>query len=391
MNGLVLDIHLLRSIIINSITAGVALGLALNRRRNPELQPVPWPANRDAPFIEIIIPARDEERNIEPLLNTLARQAYPSDRFRITVVNDNSTDATAQRVQEYANQYTCVRLVDAPQLPAGWTGKNHAMHAGYVASFDAAEYLLFVDADTRHHPLMLSSVAQRAAETHADLLSLVIAVDMEGFWERVIVPQAGELYTLLVGTMDSVNRDGRSAAANGQFMLMKRSAYEVAISEPQVQRDVAEDRAIAMALIARGHTIRLEYGRELVRARVYSSFKEIWEGYTKTMFWASGHDLPKTLVVASALVLYAFMPLISLGHALFRRNYRAQANALHHAPLQLLPMLVLRAVVCRSLGLPAIYALTYPLAVAVGDAMLLFSLYRVLSGKGVRWKGRTYR
>lgn len=386
------DIHLLRSGIVSSITAGVGLGLLLNLRRNPELQPTPWPAGCEAPLVEIIIPARDEERNIEALLETLVRQEYPAGRFRIIVVDDGSTDGTAGMVRHFASQHAELHLLRSPLLAPGWTGKNQAMFTGYVASNREAAYLLFVDADTRHHPLMLSTVVQEALGSGADLLSLIIAVDMESFWERVVVPQVGELYTLLVGTMESVNREGEGgSAANGQFMLMKRDAYSTAIANPHVHGDVAEDRAIASALKAVGRKVRLEYGRKLVRSRVYSSFREMWSGYTKTMFWASGHNIGKTITVVGALFLYVFMPLLSLAYALVRRDYRARTSALRHAPVQLLPMLVLRAAVCRSLGVPIAYAFSYPLAVAVGNAMLLFSLYRVVSGKGVRWKGRTYK
>ncbi len=387
------DIHLLRSVIVNSITAGVALGLFLNRRRNPELEAAVWPGVGEAPFVEIIIPARDEERNIGPLLETLCRQKYPGGRFRVTVVDDGSVDGTAEVVRRFAVQDTEVRLVEAPELPEGWTGKNHAMYTGYAASSSDAKYLLFVDADTRHHPLMLASVVQRAEEMGANLLSLVIRVDMVRFWERLMVPQVGELYMLLVGSMDSVNRPrGKGgAAANGQFMLIRRDAYGDAIAHAEVRRDVAEDRAIAAALKGKGGIIRLEYGRRLVRARVYSSFRELWEGYSKTMFWASGHSTMRALAIVAGLSLYAYMPLISLVGALVRREHGHRESALRHAPLQLLPMLAVRGAVCRSVGVPIRYAVAYPLAVGVGNAMLLFSLYRVVSGKGVRWKGRVYR
>jgi hypothetical protein len=116
----------------------------------------------------------------------------------------------------------------------------------------------------------------------------------------------------------------------------------------------------------------------------------MWEGYSKTLFWASGHDVPKTLLVASSLTLYALVPPLSLLYALLNPAYKSRSTALKHAPLQLAPMLLLRIAVCRQMGIPPLYALTYPLGVAVGNAMLLFSLYRVVSGRGVRWKGRTY-
>lgn len=387
------DIHLLRSAIITSITTSVGLGLFLNRKRNPEIQPCPWPLDKIAPFVEVIIPARDEEDNVGPLLESLAGQEYPRGRFRITVVDDGSTDATAERVRGIAAQYTNMRLVQGKALEDGWTGKNNAMFTGYVASESTAEYLLFVDADTRHHPLMLATVIQEAEKKQADLLSLVIRVDMDSFWERVLVPQVGELYTLLVGTMDSVNtnKGDARAAANGQFMLMKREAYADSIADPAVWGDVAEDRAIAASLKRSDKVVRLEYGARLVRARVYSSLGEMWRGYSKTMFWASGHNVGRALLVCGALALYAFMPLFSLASALIGKDERNRASALRHVPVQLVPMSILRALILRSLGVPAIYACSYPLAVGMGNAILLYSLYRVVSGKGVSWKGRTYK
>jgi chlorobactene glucosyltransferase len=385
-----LDIHLVRTLIINAVTGGVAFGLALNRRNNREIEPQPWPSDRPAPFVEIIIPARNEERNIGPLLASLLAQGYPAGRCRITAVDDTSTDRTAQVVAEIARGHPEVRLLSAPPLPAGWTGKNHAMHTGFLASSEPAEYLLFVDADTRHAPDMLSTVVLRAEGMAIDLLSLVIDVEMRSFWERVIVPEVGELYTLLVGPMDSVNSPNGQAAANGQFILIRRDLYARLGALDGVRGDVAEDRAMAAAARAAGRHVRLDYGRRLVRARVYSSLGEMWAGYTKTLFWASGHSTWKTLVVAIALALYALIPPVALLHALVHRSFAGRANALRYAPLQLLPMLALRAAICMQLGVPPAYALTYPLGVAVGDAMLLYSAYRVLSGKGVQWKGRTY-
>ena len=225
-----LDILLIRTIIINSITACVALGLMLNRRRNPRISLREWPPEKTAPLVEIIIPARDEERNIGPLLDTLVQQRYPDGRWRVTVIDDGSTDNTSGIVAGYARTHSTVRLVAAPALPPGWTGKNHAMHTGSLVAKRGAEYLLFVDADTRHHPLMLSSVVLRAQETGSALLSLVIHVVMDSFWERLLVPEIGELYTLLVGTMDSVNRVGYELRGRCQRAVHARPASGVSQS-----------------------------------------------------------------------------------------------------------------------------------------------------------------
>ncbi len=385
------SIHLLRSLIINAITAGVALGLALNRRNNLEIVKRAWPSGRRAPFVQVIAPARNEAENVEPLLESLLAQSYPQGRWGVTLVNDASEDGTEQIAQAVAARDARLKVVTAAPLPCGWTGKNHAMYTGYRAAPGEAEWLLFVDADTRHERDMLSSVVARAAEAEADLLSLIIDVEMKSFWECVIVPQVGELYTLLVGTMDQVNKKGGRAAANGQFILIRRGVYSEVCALTSVRANVAEDRAIAEACKARGYNVRLEYGRNLVRARVYSSLEDIWFGYTKTLFWASGHNLGKVMIIALALALYALVPPLALGYALQKRVYPARRAALAGAPAQLVPMLILRARLCKQMGISPLYAFTYPLAVVVGDAMLLFSAYRALSGKGVTWKGRIYR
>ncbi|HKP51477.1 MAG TPA: glycosyltransferase [Chloroflexia bacterium] len=385
------DFNWLRTIITNIITIAVATGLAMNRRRNRNLTQYEWPEGKDAPFVQIIAPARNEEDNVAPLLSSLLAQHYPRGRWGVLLVDDASTDATKKIASEMDSQRHELSVIAAPPLPNGWTGKANAMYAGYLATPDEVDWLLFVDADTRHSPLMLPSVVHGTLCTSADLLSLVINVQMESFWERVLVPQVGELYTLLVGTMDQVNERGRKgAAANGQCMLVRRQLFGALGASEEVRGDVAEDRALAQALKERGYNVRLEYGRNLASARVYSSLRDMWNGYAKTLFWASGHNTLRALGVIAALSLYALTPPLVIAISLAKRS-TSRETILAHGAMQMLPMLAVRLAVCRQMGVPPRYALTYPLGVAVGNAMLLFSMYRVLSGKGVRWKGRTYR
>jgi chlorobactene glucosyltransferase len=179
-----LDLDELRTLIVNGITGMVAFGLAVTVLKNREIEPRPWPANAPAPFIETIIPARNEAANVQPLLATLLRQEYPRDSYRVTVVDGSPTDRTGALADELAARYRHLRVLATLPLPHGWTGKNHAFWTGASQAAPDADRLLFVDADTRHHPLMLASVVQRAQEVHADLLSLVIGVRLESFWQR---------------------------------------------------------------------------------------------------------------------------------------------------------------------------------------------------------------
>lgn len=109
------------------------------------------------------------------------------------------------------------------------------------------------------------------------------------------------------------------------------------------------------------------------------------------MFWASGHNAPRAIAVSLALLFFAFAPILTLSGVLFKRNARERQKSLIHGLAQILPMWALRTIVCSRLGVPAAYAVAYPLAVLIGDAILLYSLFRVISGRGVAWKGRLYR
>jgi hypothetical protein len=383
------NVHPLRTAIINSITLAVAVGLASNRRSYPQLAPAEWKAGTPAQYVEIIVPARNEERNIGRVLTSLVRQRYPDEQWGITVVDDHSEDRTFQIAMRYSEAHPVVSVVAARALPPGWTGKNNAMYSGYLAARPDARYLLFVDADTEFHDQMLSTVVLTAEARGAALLSLVLDLDLATFSQRLLAPQVGELYTLLAGTMDAVNRGGGKAAANGQCMLVGYEAYARHGALPEVKGDVAEDRALAAALKSRGEVIRLEHGERLGRVRAYPTFREAWAGYSKTLYWAAGRSSARTAAIVLALELYSHLPIWSLLRAVLDRRYPHRRSALLHAPLQLLPMLLLRVAVCRLMRVPTYYALAYPVAVAVGNAMLLYSWLRSRSA-GVSWKGRRY-
>jgi hypothetical protein len=117
----------------------------------------------------------------------------------------------------------------------------------------------------------------------------------------------------------------------------------------------------------------------------------MWHGYAKTLFWASGRDTARALLVVTALTIYGLMPLAGTIRALVTARGADRRSALRHAAWRLVPMILVRAWVCRLLRIPLAYAVLYPVAVLAGNALVLYSIYRVRSGKGVEWKGRVYR
>ncbi len=384
------------TLIINGVTAGVALGLIQNVRAGPRLGPEPWPDGTLAPFVTIIVPLRDEAANVDPLLQTLTQQAYPA--YAIITVDDNSTDGTGAALARWAARDERVRVIPGAPLPPGWTGKNWALQQGTQAADPHARWLLFVDADTRHHPLMLAAALGYATREKLDLLTLLPHLDLGSFWERVLVPHTGELYTLLVGAMAQVN-DPHSpiASANGQWLLVGRAAYAGVGGQAAVRGAVAEDLALARRMKAAGARIRMAHAPELVHCRVYADLPTMWRGFGKTLFPAADYNLLRVLLVVAMLTLYGVAPWGRLvwgvgemigGTTPAQRAAGRRRTA--HALAQLAPQWLVRAGIARTLGLPPAYAVTYPLAVLLGDGLLLWSAYRYLRGRGPSWKGRTY-
>jgi chlorobactene glucosyltransferase len=263
--------------------------------------------------VRVIVPARDEAAVIAGCLAALSAQAYPSDRLAIVVVDDDSRDDTAGRVRESAAADRRVELRPAGPLPPGWLGKPHACWRG--AEGASADWLCFVDADVRADPLLLAS-AVRAAETQRiDLLSLQPFQELGGLGERLVVP-AGLLMVACAKDLRAIDDPASPEAnANGQFMLMRRDAYEAAGGHAAVRAEICEDRALARLAKRRGLRVRVLAAEHLARTRMYRDFPSLWEGFSKNAVDIMG-DTRRTLLVAAAGLLVGWATfLLPLGLA----------------------------------------------------------------------------
>ncbi len=212
-------------------------------------------------------------------------------------------------------------------LPPGWTGKNWALQQGLAAADPRAAWILTVDADMRLAPLALASALRHATAHGAAMLSVLPRLELGSFWEKVLVPHAGELYTLLVGSMNRVN-DARSgtAGANGQFILLRRDVYAAVGEHRAVRGEVAEDWALAHRVKGAGYRLLLADGRAVVRARVYAGLGALWRGFAKTLFPAAGRSVPRVAGVAFLLTTYGCAALVAAGPRPARAAPRADAR-----------------------------------------------------------------
>ncbi|MEJ5225659.1 MAG: glycosyltransferase family 2 protein, partial [Anaerolineales bacterium] len=330
---------------------------------------------------------------IRRCVEALLAQTYPN--YEVIVLDDRSTDATPRILAELAAQAPRLQVLHGADLPPGWAGKPHALHQ--AAQHAQGAYLLFVDADTFLTPQALAAVMAKAQETSADLFTIMNRQIMETFWERAVLPLV--FTALSVGfTPRKVNDPRRKdAIANGQFLLIQRAVYDAVGGHAAIRGSIVEDKDLAVLVKGRGYRLIVADGRQVAATRMYTSLPEMWEGWTKNIYLGL-KDQPGLLVLGAfgaflALMASLFMPvwpLLGLGWVLHGGEWMgwlvaAQALAVWGY------LIYWRARAARDMGIPAAYALTTPLGAGIFAAMMLTSAWNVLSGKGVTWKGRTYK
>jgi len=326
--------------------------------------------------VSAIVPARNEEGTIARAVASLVRQPEIAE---VLVVNDQSTDGTARVLERLAAAESKLRVIEAGSLPAGWVGKNHAAWIG--AQSARGSWLLFTDADAVH----FEGSARRAladAETYgAAMLSYSPAQEMHTWWERALIPF---VYCRLSGlySYKAVNDpDSPAAAANGQYLLIRRDGYDLIGGHAAVCGEVLED--VALARRAKSAGLRLHFAPDgrIASVRMYSSFRAMWEGWTKNLFplvTLSGQKVAREM-----LSVIPWIPLLFL--ALAPRYLAFGALGL----LLLAGRHAFYAATLRQNRFPVSSVIYYLVGVALYCAALMASDLHYARGKVV-WKGREY-
>jgi glycosyltransferase involved in cell wall biosynthesis len=238
---------------------------------------------RNPSRVTAIVPARNEEAVIAACVESLASQPEITE---IVVVNDESSDRTGDIVRGLAQKISRLRLVEVQQVPAGWVGKNYAASAG--ANEATGEWLLFTDADAELQPGAVRRALELAEEHGAALISFSPEQVTDRWYEKALIPF---VYCRLAKhySFDAVNDPASSAAAaNGQFLLMRRASYDAIGGHMQVAGEVLEDVALARRAKAAGLRLWFGSGVGLVRVRMYRSFAAMWSGWKKNLYLLIG-------------------------------------------------------------------------------------------------------
>jgi hypothetical protein len=333
------------------------------------------------PEISIVIPARNEEMNIGNCLQSLTSQRGV--RFEIIVVDDASTDRTREIAQSFASVRvltTWLYLYASKSLPgARWTGKNIALFVG--ARSASAPWILFTDADTFHLPGSLARALAEAKEQHADLLSYSPEQIVVTFAERAVMPVVFGQLAAQYPPQKVRDPNSGIVAANGQYILVRRAAYEAVGGHAAVATEILEDVALARHFRDTGKKIFFRYGGDAVRTRMYRNWPQLREGWTKNL--ALLFPNPELLAARTMIAWLASWSALVVA---------AVGLATHH-PAWLL-IAAIWPFLYRRIHAAHFAAGNNLRAIAAGMPMFAYLLLRSkqahAQGK-VEWKGRSYQ
>jgi cellulose synthase/poly-beta-1,6-N-acetylglucosamine synthase-like glycosyltransferase len=343
------------------------------------------------PRISVIVAAHNEAGSIGACLEHIAAQGYPG--LDIVVANDRSTDETGAIVRDFARTQSGVRLVEIDALPAGWLGKAHALSA--AAREVGGDLLVFTDADVVWQPGLLAAVTRLIEREQLDVASLWPRVRVASFWEGLLLPACGWVLALWFRPRPARRGDDRPALANGQFIAIRRAAYEQIGGFDTVRDELAEDVALMRRAQAAGLRRYMGFGRDLLTTRMAENVGQIIAGWTRIFAGALGARW-RMLASILALAVGVWSAFIALAVLAIGLVHGSPWGVLHTAWFTAagVHLAVMYTLFRRHLALGfegRTYLPLFPLGL-IGAALLLVRSVLVSSGFGtVAWGGVRYR
>ncbi len=362
-------------------------------REVPAVEPVHEPAS--AVKVSVLIPARNEEKNLTACLPSLLRQTGIS--CETIVANDRSTDGTEEVLKKagfiprdsspcglrMTNTYVNIRSPG----PASWTGKNYALTQ--IAPLASGDWLLFTDADTMHEPTSILSAVRHAEKHNLDFLSLLPRCIAGSMLEKIVQPMAMGLMGLWF-PLDRVN-DPKDPLyfANGQFLLIRKTLYERLGGHTAVAEEFLEDFALMRKAKACGASAACHFGQSIYGTRMYQGWSEIRRGWRRIYRHAARDTAPVLFAWLAGVFAGSVFPVLSLGWLAANRIgfFGPGLTAWALAFLNLLLMWGTALKTHRMLRAPSAHAFFQPLAALVLCGVLADACRLALFKQSTRWRG----
>jgi hopene-associated glycosyltransferase HpnB len=340
-------------------------------------EPLAWPS------VAAVVPARNEAETIAETVSALARQNYPGE-FLIVVVDDHSEDGTgdlARKAAEKSGSATKIRVVAAPELIAGWTGKLWALQAGVdAANSSKPDFFWFTDADIVHAPDTLQRLISRAENNQLDLTSLMVLLQARSFAEKLIIPPFLYFFLMLYPPRRIADAKSRMAGAAGGCILLRGNALERIGGLAAIRNEIIDDCSLARAVKRGGGKIWMGLTRASVSLRRYSQWSELQNMIARTAFTQLNYSALRLIGTLAGLLLTFVAPIVFT----FSTNPRIWVPALLAWCLMSASFLP-TAVFYR---LSPVWSPFLPVAALFYSYATFLSALRYWLGRGGQWKGR---
>ncbi len=338
----------------------------------------PLAAGDDAPKVSIVIPACNEETNIEAALTSVLKQDYPD--YEIIVVNDRSTDRTGGILAAMVRRYPSLRLVTINSLPPGWLGKNNALEVG--ASHATGSLLLFTDADIVMDPSVLSRAVHFLMDRQLDHIAIAPRAVLPGFLANAVLGAFAFLFSQHLKPWKAKDPKSSHFIGIGAFNLLRTEVYRTLGGHTRIAMRPDDDIMLGKLLKTSGFKQDLVLGAKLLSVEWYASFGDMVRGLTKNMFAGIDYSVPMVLFTLVVLPLTAVWPFVALfvtnGWLLF---WNASVVSI---------VLIGFAANSTRVGMPRAYGLAFPLGILLFLYILLRSTVVTLWTGGITWRGTHY-
>ncbi|MFZ0277203.1 MAG: glycosyltransferase family 2 protein [Candidatus Sulfotelmatobacter sp.] len=333
------------------------------------------------PLVSIIVPARNEERDIEQSLTRLLELDY--DNYEVIGVNDRSTDRTGEIMESVAARpavHDRLRVIHHRELPSGWLGKTHAM---WTATNEAkGDWLLFTDADVQFKPDSLRRALAYAEAEHADHVVVFPQMIMKRPGEFMMIAFFQTMFVFGHRPWKVANPKSKDHMGVGAFNLIRRSTYEAVGTYEALRMEVLDDMKLGKVVKNAGFAQRNVFGEDLISIRWARGARGVVENLTKNFFAVLSFQWWRTLIAAFGLAFLNLMPFVGvwLAHGWERLPYA----------IALASMFSIYAGMSWRSGVPAYYFLLHPVSTVLFVYTLLLSMCHALWNDGIIWRGTRY-
>ncbi len=336
----------------------------------------------------MIVPARNEERNIKDCINSLLKQNYPN--FELIVVDDRSEDRTLEILNKLKEKDSRIKIVEVKELPSGWTGKNYALIEGL--KFAKGEWLLFIDADTVHDEKTLSAAMNYALKHNLDSLSVEPHFEWNNFFHKLTFPVLS-LGAACLFPIFTVNKKGsKLTLSNGQYLMIKKEVYEDAGGHEKVKDKILEDVALIENVKAKGYAYHLIMGREMEKVRMYRDIKSFWRGWGRILFLGMKKNLASTIILFLLSFTISLLPFLMLIFILLTpHSFELLKNIFVLDLIVISQIFLINGFIHYIFKVNLLYTLLHPISVITAMGVLGNSVYMGSKKREIEWKGMKYR